>query len=252
MIDSALAKTKPSNKVVHIIYAGDYYQKRSKLESLFSNKMNELSIQRMFVTKLSMQRLSVITKQKMKNLCAVKHQCVNFYEKLSESDHQNSVVFEDGTNSASEDNNFILNFDMNKEKTYRKSDLSMPYSCTEDLELFIEIFGAEFANRITENSAITYYMPRLTQNEQKRLEMKDENYLNTFYAYSLAQNPDLKQIEKSSSESTSRYALIECRRQTFLVNPKSRAVPCNFLLVHMICMYMICTCMIRIIIGAVG
>ena len=210
IIYSALQMITESEGIPHIIYAGDYYHRASDnvLKSIIVENMQKFSVKKVWLTKLRMQRLFVIT------------------ETLSESDHTEMVPVEinDQTSEfnfqrlVKPTSNFIMNFGLNKEDEYRKTIFSKPGyfqgSVSNDLETFIERLDEENMDF----SRTTYHITMMDRYERRLLRRKDREFLQSFYVHSLGKNPDVKKIEMGSSESESKYVLSRCSRQTFILN----------------------------------
>ena len=96
------------------------------------------------------------------------------------------------------------------------------------LNHFLKICGLE-KNRM---KVITYFLPKLTEEELELVERRDTSYLDTF-TYS---NPDVEEAEMMLSESDSKYVHEFCRRNTFVIeiSPKNHSKTsvlynkCNF------------------------
>ena len=182
IIYSALQMIKKNEGTPHIIYAGDYYHRASDnvLKSIIVKKMKKFRIKKVWLTKLRMQRLFVIT------------------ETLSESDHREMVQVQIG------------------DRTLRPGQYFSGYfqgSVSNNLETFIETLDEENMDF----SRTTYHISKMTDSEKWLLEIKDQEFLQSFYVYCLGKNPDVKKIEMDSSESESKYILSRCSRQTSIL-----------------------------------
>ena len=67
----------------------------------------------------------------------------------------------------------------------------------------------------------TFHLAMLTPNEKRKLEIQDQQYKKTFL---LSNNPDVPKEEMDKSDSTSKYALSYCRRNTFILSPEAQEV----------------------------
>ena len=222
IIYSALQMITESEGIPHIIYAGDYYHRASDnvLKSIIVENMQKLSVKKVWLTKLRMQRLFVIT------------------QTLSESDHREMVQVQINELQPTSKFNFFQRlvkpttnfiFYLNKEDEYRKFIFSkLDYfqgSVSNDLETFIETLDEENMDF----SRTTYHISKMTDDERWLLEIKDQEFLQSFYVHSLGRNPDVKKIEmdSSESESKSKYAFSRCSRQTLILNNFSQKKTCK-------------------------
>ena len=64
----------------------------------------------------------------------------------------------------------------------------------------------------------SYFLPMLTKEELKLVEIKDEKFMNTFRH----PDPDVKQAEMTASESKSKFVYAECRRRTYQIKNLKR------------------------------
>ena len=222
IIYSALQMIDENDGTPHIIYAGDYYHREfdNVLNSIIVENMQKFSIKKVWLTKLRMQRLFVITKEKMKRICNSngdsKIKLDESPKILTESDHRKMVQVQ--INSRQLTSNFIMNFDETKEDEYRKIIFSKPGyfqgSIFYDLETFIETLDDGNMDFLR----TTYHISKMTEYEKGLLARKDQKFLQSFYVYARGQNPDVKKIEMDSSESESKYVLSRCSRQTCIFN----------------------------------
>ena len=237
IINSALQEIVKENEMIgesegitHIIYAGDYYHRApdNVLESIIIEKMQQFPIENVWLTKLRMQRLFVITKEKMKRICNPNGDSkmkLDDSKILTESDHNKMRQVQIDHQQLTTD--FIMNFDKKKVDEYVKILFSKPEmdllmdpfdgSVSEDIETFFETLGDKSMNM----SRTTYHMSKMTRYELRLLEWKDKNFLKSFYVHSLGQNPDVKKIEMDSSDSVSKYVLSRCSRQTIILDNSS-------------------------------
>ena len=63
-------------------------------------------------------------------------------------------------------------------------------------------------------SVQTYYLPKLTKDKMALVDLKDTNFLSTFYE---SENPDVTKKEMELSVSDSKFIFGQCRRRTFRI-----------------------------------
>ena len=61
----------------------------------------------------------------------------------------------------------------------------------------------------------TYFLPKLTHEEMRLVEMQNENYLDLFV---LGFGADVDEKEMDASESKAKFARVKCYRKTFMIN----------------------------------
>ena len=66
-----------------------------------------------------------------------------------------------------------------------------------------------------EEQVRTYFLPKLTHEEMKLVEMQNENYLDSFV---LGFGADVDEKEMDASESKAKFARVQCNRKTFMIN----------------------------------
>ena len=109
-----------------------------------------------------------------------------------------------------------------KMEKYSKGEDFVKDSVNDDLESFFEELrlGKEPNKRV-----ITYYLPKLEEEEMELVETKDTNYLQTFDF----PNPDVPDAEMKLSESDSKFVRGWCSRTTFTIeNPSQNNPNLNF------------------------
>ena len=95
-------------------------------------------------------------------------------------------------------------------------------SVNEDLESFFEDLNVAKAQKLWN---ITYFLPKLTDEEHKLIRNKDQHYFKTFY---FSTNPDVDEIQMRRSKSKFVYG--ESRRKTYiLVNSLEQNTFCSVL-----------------------
>ena len=87
-------------------------------------------------------------------------------------------------------------------------------SVQEDLETFFEKLkiGKEEPADVA-----TYFFPKLTQEELKLIEMKDQDHLQEYVWHIIGRQVDVDSDEMENSESDSKYVRAQCVRYTFLL-----------------------------------
>ena len=68
----------------------------------------------------------------------------------------------------------------------------------------------------------TFHLAMLTPNEKRKLEIQDQQYKGTFLDGFGGLNPDVPKEEMDKSDSTSKYALSDCRRNTFIISSEAQ------------------------------
>ena len=107
----------------------------------------------------------------------------------------------------------------------------------DDLESFFEkIVAGKYSDKFEETK--TYFLPSLTEEEMKLVEIKDENHLSTYSKYMHESgsyynevlitekrgNPDVDEIEMKLSDSKHKYVNCFCERKTLLFDRNARTI----------------------------
>ena len=87
-------------------------------------------------------------------------------------------------------------------------------SVQEDLETFFEKLKIGKEERA---DVATYFFPKLTQQELKLIEMKDQDHLQEYVWHIIGRQVDVDSDEMENSESDSKYVRAQCVRYTFLL-----------------------------------
>ena len=93
-----------------------------------------------------------------------------------------------------------------------KKDDKQNESIDDDLEAFYHDFQL---GRISEPSSNTYFLPKLTEKEQKLIEENDLNYFKSFRS----ENADVAKVEMQLSTSESKFIRGQAWRKTSLIDP---------------------------------
>ena len=106
-------------------------------------------------------------------------------------------------------------------KTNEESEKRMDLSVGEDLETFIEKIKNGEINKVTipryGDYKKSFLLCLLDQDERKKLEQKDEAFLETFYEHGL-RGADVPEAEWKASESNMKFAKSYCRRATYFID----------------------------------
>ena len=87
-------------------------------------------------------------------------------------------------------------------------------SVQEDLESFFQQLTIGKNER---SNVVTYFMPKLTNEELKSVEMKDEDHLQEYVWHVVGRPVDVDPDEMKKSESNSKYVSAKCVRYTSLL-----------------------------------
>ena len=94
-----------------------------------------------------------------------------------------------------------------------------------DIETFFE--GLKVAKVSTHRQRVTYFLPKLTDEEHELIKNKDQQYFKSFY---FSTNPDVDENEMKRSQSESKFVFVESRRKTYiLVNSLDQKNFCSVL-----------------------
>ena len=192
LIDSAIkkaAESKAKRLNTQLIFAGDNFPDY-EVEIAYAMKIHK--IRNILVTKLQFERQHLITKEFMDLISKGEY----FHVQIGGAHFTNKSVFDD-----------LESFYKNvKFRNFQKA-------CTNR-------YGHAY-------SVHSYCLPKLTDEELKLMEMKDNDYLKTFqntYRISIFDTdgrnydtPDVDEREMKLSESKSKFVLTECHRWTFII-----------------------------------
>ena len=90
----------------------------------------------------------------------------------------------------------------------------MLQSVSDDLELFINRLQLD---EVRNESAATFYFPKLTEEEMKLVSSKNEYHLKSYLAYDCDSDPDVDESEMKLSDSKSKFVNVYCERQTCII-----------------------------------
>ena len=107
-------------------------------------------------------------------------------------------------------------------KTDEESEKRMDLSVGEDLETFIgRIKNGEInKDTIPEDGEYKelFLLCLLDEEERKKLEQKDEDFMYTFYEHILGEEADVPEAEWKASESNMKFSKSECWRRTYFID----------------------------------
>ena len=86
-------------------------------------------------------------------------------------------------------------------------------SINDDLETFYT--SLLNSKEIKEEKVHSFFTPKLTDEELKLVETKNEDHLNTYFYHCSLRNPDVDPDEMKKSDSKSKYVHGECFRRTY-------------------------------------
>ena len=171
----------------HFIYCGDYYQSMmvhlENFRKMFLKKMKKFGIQSSALTIFRMSRLYLITEE---------------------------------TAKAASEGKLYGNYGWN---LYQEKQLSI----NDDLEVFLaNILNCQYeykprskGKRIEEQNVYSFFTQKLTEEELKLVEVKNEDHLKTYMYYVDGDNPDVSAKQMKKSDSKSKYVHARCRRLTY-------------------------------------
>ena len=99
-------------------------------------------------------------------------------------------------------------------ESYCKREKYEKDSVNDDLESLFENIrlGEE-----PDEKVLTYFLPKLTEEELELVERRDRSYLQTFFVGADGKNPDVDETEMMLSESDSKYVRGWSERKTFVI-----------------------------------
>ena len=185
-----VSENKPEDLKLHFLYAGTHsniahgpYSEERLKEFLFQ-AMKKHQIKSVTMTTISLKRKNLVTHEEMEN----------YY-----------------LNSRSNDRLKLSQRKSVPRKPYSVDIFeSSPVSFHDDLDSFFENLRLD---KIVHFFAPTYFLPKLTEEEQSLAEEKDSNFFKSFYSL----NPDVAKYKMKQSKSDSKYALCEGNRKTFVI-----------------------------------
>ena len=118
-------------------------------------------------------------------------------------------------------------------ESYCKGKKNLKASVNDDLESFFENrrLGKDLEKNYGPNEDhVTYFLPRLTEEDLDLVESKDPSYFASFSMPS-GGSPDVVEYEMKASESNSKFVQVTCSRRTFPIENSSspyRSKLCHF------------------------
>ena len=169
--------------MLHFIWAGNIYSEdRNEIKNLFKMEMKKQGIKQSMITFLHRQRWNCVTNEK------------------------NKQIYIEGGKAIGRD--------------------YLEKSIGDDLEDFLErIKNKKVQKEETGpygDGVFTFHLAMLTPNEKRKLEIQDQQYKRTFWDGFVSGNPDVPKFEMDKSDSTSKYALSTCTRNTFIISSEAQ------------------------------
>ena len=189
-----VSENKPGDSKLHFIYAGVHSNiahgpySEELLRQFLLKGMKKHQIKSVTMTTISMKRKNLVTHEEM------------------EKYYLNSRLYD----------RFKLSLRVAKphlqlEPSPLVSSLSYsPESFHDDLDSFFENLRLD---KIVHSFAPSYFLPKLTEDEQSLVDEKDPTFFKTFYSL----NPDVAKYKMKKSKSDSKYVLCDCYRKTFII-----------------------------------
>ena len=107
-------------------------------------------------------------------------------------------------------------------KTKEESEERMDLSVGEDLETFIEKIKNGEINKDTipedGEEKETFLLCLLDEEERKKLERKDKDFMETFFEHIIEREADVPEAEWKASESNMKFAKSRCYRKTYFID----------------------------------
>ena len=189
---------------VHLVYVGNYYHyyniDEGRLKAFVFQKMEKYEMKSVILSMIDMWRWNLITKEKMEDIAL------------------NSTKLESS--------NLLIPMRSRKKFGLILGPILMPSkSFNADIETFFE--GLKVAKVSTHRQRVTYFLPKLTDEEHELIKNKDQQYFKSFY---FSTNPDVDENEMKRSQSESKFVFVESRRKTYiLVNSLDQKNFCSVL-----------------------
>ena len=102
-------------------------------------------------------------------------------------------------------------------------------SINDDLEMFLEnILNPKeiYYRAVSQNS---FFTPKLTEEELKLVEEKNEDHLKTYVNHHAGYNPDVDPYEMKKSDSKSKYVHARCSRWTYSLTLQNKESCCTII-----------------------
>ena len=194
-----VSENKPGDSKLHFIYAGVHSNiahgpySEELLRQFLLKGMKKHQIKSVTMTTISMKRKNLVTHEEMEKYYL--NSRLNDRFKLSSL---KSVLL-------------VAKPHLQLEPSPLVSSLSYsPESFHDDLDSFFENLRLD---KIIHSFAPTYFLPKLTEDEQSLVDEKDPVFFKTFYSL----NPDVAKYKMKKSKSDSKYVLCDCYRKTFII-----------------------------------
>ena len=75
--------------------------------------------------------------------------------------------------------------------------------------------------KVKEEKIFSFFTPKLTNEELKLVQERNEEHLNTYLDYFYGHNPDVDVEEMKKSDSKSKYVYARCLRRTLQLNTET-------------------------------
>lgn len=103
---------------------------------------------------------------------------------------------------------------------FKLNNESMPWvgeaiSINDDLEMYLTNFLN--SEEIKQEYVRSFFTPKLTEDELKLVELKNDDYLKSFWHHFDGRNPDVDSEEMQKSDSKAKYVYGQCIRRTILL-----------------------------------
>ena len=183
-----VSENKPRNLKLHFVYAGIHSNiahgpySEERLRQFLLKGMKKHQIKSVTMTTISMKRKNLVTHEEM--------------EKFYLNSRSNDRLKLSPRKSAPRNPHWQLE--------------PSPESFHDDLDSFFENLRLD---KIVHSFAPSYFLPKLTEDEQSLVDEKDPIFFQTFYSL----NPDVAKYKMKNSKSDSKYVLCDCYRKTFII-----------------------------------
>ena len=186
-----VSKTKTADLKLHILYAGIHTNiahgpySEERLRQFLLKEMKKHQIKSVTMTTISMTRRNLITHEEMEK-----------YYSSGRSGDRKVLPRKSYSNTVQREPHSQLE--------------SSPESFQNDLNSFFENLRLD---EVVHSSVPTYFLPKLTEEEQSLVDKQDSNFFKTFYSL----NPDIAKYKMKQSKSDSKFVLCDGYRKTFII-----------------------------------